>query len=96
MTDPIQLEDHLPQLIAFLRKTANAYQSGKFNGWTDFRSHCDVFYTPTIMDSLEAVVPGWRKMASYANQQTIIHVTSVLISLLLLEEYRDATPEHKL
>jgi hypothetical protein len=49
-----------------------------------------------MMDRVEWVVPGWRQMASYADQQTLIHVTAVLTALFLLPEYQRATAEQQM
>ena len=40
-------------------------------------------------------MPGWGKMASFGEGQTLIHVTAVVTALLLLPEYQNATPEQR-
>lgn len=52
-------------------------------------------FTPTIMAEVERYVPGWRKMVSYANEQTLVHVCSVFVAMLSSRYYRQGTPEER-
>jgi len=38
---PPHLEDHLPDLMAFVRQMAAAYINGEFDGWGDITSRFD-------------------------------------------------------
>lgn len=89
------LELHLPELIQFTRQLAADYQRGVLTGWPGFIERVHAFYTPPMMDKIEKIVPGWGRMASYADQMTLIHVTSVLTTLWMEPEYQNATPEQQ-
>lgn len=89
------MQDHLPELAAFIRQSAHDCRSGTLTDWPQFAGQARDFYTPAMMDKIEGVVPGWGKMASFSKQQTLIHVTGVLTALLLLPEYQAATPEQQ-
>jgi hypothetical protein len=89
------VENFLPELGQFTRQLADECQRGSIADWRVFSQRVRDFYSPAMMDKIEPVVPGWGRMASYADQQTLIHVTSVLTALLLLPEYRNATAEQQ-
>lgn len=90
-----KLQDHLPELAAFIRRLADEHQRGVLTSGQQFVGMVRAFYTPAMMAKIETVVPGWGKMASFDNQQTLIHVTSVVTALLLLPEYQNATSEQQ-
>jgi hypothetical protein len=90
-----KIETILPELTQFTRQLARSYQRGEIQDWKNFIEQVRAFYTPAVMEKIERVSPGWIKMASYANQQTLIHMTSVFVALFLLPEYQHAGPEQQ-
>jgi hypothetical protein len=90
-----RVEAYLPELMQFTRKLATTYQKGEINNWKAFIEKVMIFYTPEMMNKIERTVPGWIKMASYANHQTLIHMTSVFVALFLLPEYQQADAEQQ-
>ena len=94
MTAP-QLETYLPELLRFAKQLANDRQNTTLTDWDAFKQRVRSFYTSGMMDKIDAVVPGWIHMSSYLDQQTLIHVTSVLVALYLLPEYQVVSPDHK-
>lgn len=90
-----QLRDRLPELMAFLQILSAEHAAGNYESWQDFETHVREFYTPTMMDKIEGIVPGWKNMAGYANEQTLIHVTATMISLFQLPEYENALPQQQ-
>lgn len=90
-----ELESHLPHLMDFVRTLAEAARTGTITAWPQFIERVRTFYTPAEMTAIEQVVPGWAKMASYADQTTLIHVTSVLAALPQCPEYQTATPDQQ-
>ncbi len=90
------LSDKLPALTHFTHQLATDYQSGHLSGWDDFKSQTAAFYTPDMMAQIEQVVPGWLHMSTYANRQTLVHVTSVLVALYTLPEYHAASREQQI
>ncbi len=85
------LSDHLPSLVQFTRGLAEEHRHGSLTTGAIFVERVLQFYDARMMDTIEGVVPGWKKMASYANQQTLKHVTSVLTALHMLPEYQAAS-----
>ncbi len=94
MTAP-HLEAILPELVRFTKQLANDCQTSVLTDWDAFKQNVRNFYSAGRMTQIEAVVPGWIHMSSYADQQTLIHVTSVLVALYLLPEYQLASADQK-
>jgi hypothetical protein len=84
----LTLTQCLPDFATFVRRLSEEYQQRNLTGWQQFRAACEVFYTQEQLDRIESVVPGWQQMASYANQQTLIHITAVFTSLYSLPEFQ--------
>jgi hypothetical protein len=47
------------------------------------------------MQEMEAVLPGWKKMASYSEGITLVHVMCVFLGMLRLPEFLGLTPNEK-
>lgn len=90
-----RVETYLPELMQFTRQLATACQNREIDNWKAFIEQVRAFYTPAMMDKIERTVPGWIKMASYSNQQTLIHMTSVFVALFLLPDYQQADAEEQ-
>jgi hypothetical protein len=78
----------LPDFVAFVRRLSDEYEQGNLTGWPQFRAACEVFYSSEQLDRIEFVIPGWRQMASYDHQQTLIHITAVLTGWYGLSEFQ--------
>lgn len=85
------LRAHLPDLMTFVDDCANKVTEATLTDWQTFASDCFAFYTPDRMNAIEAIAPGWQSMSSYRDGMTLIHVTSVLVALMRLPEYKAAT-----
>jgi len=90
-----EVESYLPELMLFIDSLARDYLSGKLDSWPAMTERVHNFYSPAMMDKVESVLPGWKEMASCADAQTLIHVTSVLTALVLCPEYQSATPHQQ-
>jgi hypothetical protein len=89
------LETYLPELVQFTKGLSEECLEGSLNNWQLFIGKLKAFYDPACMESIEQIAPGWRRMSSYANQQTLIHVTSVLTALYLLPEYQQMSRDQR-
>jgi len=87
-----QFARELPELHAFVTQLAADYAAGEIADWRGFIERVHAFYTPDMMAKIERVAPGWKQMASFAHKQTLIHVTSVLVSLPQRAEFKALTP----
>ncbi len=95
MTTVPRFENLLPEFRQFAMGLAADCKAGTIDGWPVFQDRVRAFFTPEMMAKVEPAVPGWGQMATHANQQTLIHVTSVLVALYLLPEYQKATPDQQ-
>jgi hypothetical protein len=86
-----QLDEHVPDLLRFVRTLARQIESGELQDGKALGQRCRDFYTADRLESIEKVAPGWQKMAAYADGATLAHVTQALIALQLLPEYRQAS-----
>jgi hypothetical protein len=94
MTDDTKfpsLESHLPDMMDFVSALAQDYQAGDIDSWPIMAERVHLFFTPDRLNKVDALVPGWRNMASYAAGATLVHVTSVLTALLLCPEFQHAS-----
>jgi len=53
------------------------------------------FFTPECMEQTEALVPGWKKMASYSDGITLTHAICVFLGVYMMPEFQALTPEGK-
>jgi hypothetical protein len=77
----------LPDLNQFILGLVEEYKTGKINSWDDLEEKVTAFFTPEMMSQVEAIVPHWRKMASYAEGITLVHVMCVFLGLSMLPEF---------
>lgn len=94
MSHPL-IESHLPQLMNFVSKLAQEYESGKITSWDTMRRKVFAFFTPEMMKRVEGIAPGWEKMASYSEGLTLLHVNSALAALHICPEFEEATPRQQ-
>ena len=86
-----RLEDRLPDLLEFVRTLARQIEASEIRDGDALVVRIRGFYTAEQTAAIEAVAPGWKEMAAYADGTTLHHVTQVLIALQLLPEYRQAS-----
>jgi len=77
----------LPDLNQFILDLVEEYKAEKIKSWDDLEKKVNAFFTPEKMDQTDAIVPHWRKMASYADGLTLVHVMCVFMGLYMLPEF---------
>ena len=96
MTDTVPpIESLFPELAPFVAGLAQDYASGKYKSWPGFAETVKAFFLPAMMVQIETVIPGWRRMAGYADGATLVHVMAALTALRLAPEYQQAAPQQK-
>jgi hypothetical protein len=85
----------LPDLNQFILGLVEGYGAGKINSWEDLEEMVNAFFTPERMDQTALVVPHWRKMASYADGLTLVHVMCVFMGLYMLPEFLAMSEEQQ-
>ncbi|MBK8022106.1 MAG: hypothetical protein IPK19_11935 [Chloroflexi bacterium] len=87
------LDSYLPSLMPIVQELVAAYQAGEIHSWETAADRIRRVFSPTRMTEFDNAIPGWIEMASYANQQTLIHVMLALASLAMMPEYRDSSQD---
>lgn len=82
-------------LNQFLLELVKKYENGKILTWDHLANHVHAYFTPAKMQEMESVLPGWKKMASYSERITLVHVMCVFLGMLMLPEFRDLTSKQK-
>ena len=88
-------EDKLQFLDQFILELVEAYHTEKINSWDELDREVKAFFTPERLDQMEALVPGWKKMASYSDGITLTHVICVFLGVYIMPEYQALTPEEQ-
>jgi hypothetical protein len=81
--------------MPFIERLVDEVQAGKLWGWPALSERVRTFFTPQRMEAIDAVVPGWREMASFSDEATLIHIMAVFMSLLMCPEYQQADAEQQ-
>ena len=79
----------------FVIKLADEYRIGNIQSWEDLEVSTWYFFTSERMNELESIAPGWKKMVSYSNGVTLVHVMCVFLGLFMLPEFQGASFEHQ-
>jgi hypothetical protein len=84
-----------PELNQFILALVHMYKAGELKSWEDLDREVKAFFTPARMEQMESLVPGWKKMASYTDGITLVHVMCVFLGLVMLPEFQVLTVEQK-
>ena len=82
-----RVEPLLPGLMDFAAELARNLESGEIDSGPAMAASVRAFFSEEKRAEVDAVMPGWREMASYAEDATLVHVMAVLAALLLCPEY---------
>jgi hypothetical protein len=85
------IDSHLPGMTAFVSDLVQDYWSGDIHSWETMAERVYAFFTPEMLDAVDAVAPGWHAMSSYANGTTLVHVMCVFTGLLACREFQRAS-----
>lgn len=82
-----QFSEQFPDLDEFIHSLVAAFRDGDIQSWNDLEPRVMEFFTPNRMADVEACVPGWKKMSSYNEGVTLVHVMCVFMGLFMLPEF---------
>jgi hypothetical protein len=88
------IEAHLAEMMGFVTGLALDYEAGRV-GQLDLEEKVLAFFSDDVLDRLEAVAPGWRRMSAYAGGRTLVHVMSAFMALITCPEYQQAPAEQQ-
>lgn len=89
------ITETLPELWLFLEKLSAGVKAGTIRSTEQLIERCQEFYTAERMAEIEAVVPGWKHMASFEHGKTLWHINVAMVALLQLDEYRSMSPSQQ-
>jgi hypothetical protein len=89
-TDFPRIHTLLPEMMAFVSDLAQDYESGHIPSWQTLDEKVHAFFSPDMLDEVNAIAPGWREMSSYDDGVTLVHVMCVFTGLLTSPEYHHA------
>jgi hypothetical protein len=84
-----------PELNNFVLRLGDHHKAGKLTSWSDLEEQVFAFFTPATMNDIEAVIPGWCKMASFSGGVTLVHVMCVFLGLYTMAEFRNMNPSQQ-
>ncbi len=58
------VESHLPEFMDFVTMLTNDYEAGEIDSQQVIANRVQVFFNSDMIDKVDVVVPGWRKMSS--------------------------------
>lgn len=85
-------DEQLSFLNQFVLELVEDYDAGRLNSWEGLDEKVKAFFTPERMDQTEALVPGWKKMASYSDGITLTHVVCVFLGVFMMPEFHALSP----
>jgi hypothetical protein len=88
-------DDLFSDLNQFLLGLVKEYETGTIQSWEDLERKVNAYFIPERMEKMESMVPGLRKMASYTEGITLVHVMCVFLGMLMLPEFQALTLEQK-
>ena len=88
-----QVEQLVPDVWAFVQRMLSMHEAGRLTDWAQLEAATHAFFAAERMDRIEATIPGWQKMAAYADSLTLNHVMLVFTALLQSPEYCAASAE---
>lgn len=88
-------EEHLPFLDQFILEMVEEYHVEKIVSWDELNKEVKAFFTSERMAEIEALVPGWKKMAYFVDGVTLTHVMCVFLGLYMMPEFLDMAEEQQ-
>ena len=70
----------LPEVWLFLEKLSASVKAGTIRSKEQLIERCQEFYTAERMAEIEAVIPGWKHMASFEHGKTLWHINVAMVS----------------
>lgn len=83
----------LPEVAAVLGDLSTAVEDGSIDSTDDFADSCRRRWDDALVARVDVTVPGWQKMASFADGKTLWHINIAMVALYRLDEYLAAPPE---
>ena len=82
-------------LHQFILELVEGYRNGRIAAWEELDEKVKAFFVAERMEQMEALVPGWKKMASYVEGVTLTHVMCVFLGLYRMPEFLNLAEEQQ-
>lgn len=82
-------------LNQFILELVDSYHEGEIASWEKLDEKVKAFFVAERMEQMEALIPGWCKMASYVNGVTLTHVMCVFLGLYRMPEFLGLAKEQQ-
>jgi hypothetical protein len=90
------IREKLSALWLFLEQLHAEVEAGRIRSTEQLIGRCHEFYNAEQMAKIDAVIPGWKRMASFEDGKTLWHVNVAMVALLQLAEYRSLSPRQQI
>lgn len=84
-------DDKFPELHRFILEVVAEHRNGGIDSWDDLDKQVKARFTAGMFETLGALTPLWRKMASYKNGVTLTHVICAFLGMIEMPEFRNLT-----
>lgn len=81
------VEEKLPDFWKLSKKIASNLRAEKFSDWEPLIQQISPLLEQSFIESMDKIIPGWRKIATLHDGQTAIHTLLVFATCLNLPEY---------
>jgi hypothetical protein len=81
------VEEKLPNFWKLAQRIASDLRAEKFSGWESLLQQIRPLLEESFIESMDNVIPGWRKIATLHDRQTALHTLLVFALCLNLPEY---------
>ena len=81
------VEEKLPDFWNLSKKIASGLRNEKFSDWETLSQQMSPLLEPGFIESMDKIIPGWRKIATLHDGQTAMHTLLVFATCLNLPEY---------
>jgi len=87
--------DLLPELDGLISELSRDCESGVIYSREQLAKRVNFFFSPDMINCVDAVVPGWRAMIESDGGFTLVHILTALCALPFHELFLNAAPAHK-
>lgn len=90
-----QVAGVIPRFMEIVHDLTAAYGRAAWRSWAEAETAVTGAFSPAVMAEMETHIPGWQKMTSYEDGQTLVHVCSVFVAMLGSDYYRQSTRDEQ-
>ena len=93
--NPPNFDEQFSFLDQFVFELVDLYRDEAITSWAELDEKVKAFFVQDRMQQMEALVPGWKKMASFVEGVTLTHVICVFLGLYRMPEFLRMNEDQK-